>query len=48
MAFAQLTDRESLRDIEACLRTVQPKLYLSLGHPRATRAIDDRGRQRNP
>ncbi len=27
MAFAQLTYRESLRDIEACLRSVQPKLY---------------------
>ena len=26
-AFAQLTYRESLRDIEACLRSVQPKLY---------------------
>src|SRR6202166_1333769 len=27
MAFAQLTDRESLRDIEACLRSVGGKLY---------------------
>lgn len=27
MTFAQLTYRESLRDIEACLRAVQPKLY---------------------
>jgi hypothetical protein len=27
MAFAQLTYRESLRDIEACLRTQQHKLY---------------------
>jgi hypothetical protein len=27
MAFAQLTYRESLRDIEAVLRAVQPKLY---------------------
>ena len=27
MAFAQLTCRESLRDIETCLRSVQPKLY---------------------
>ena len=27
MAFAQLTYRESLRDIEACLRSVRPKLY---------------------
>ena len=27
LVFAQLTYRESLRDIEACLRTQQPKLY---------------------
>jgi hypothetical protein len=27
MAFAQLTGRESLRDIEACLRVQQSKLY---------------------
>jgi len=27
MAFAQLTYRESLRDIEVCLRAIQPKLY---------------------
>ena len=27
MAFAQLTWRESLRDIEACLRSIQPRLY---------------------
>ena len=27
MAFAQLTYRRSLRDIEACLRAMQPKLY---------------------
>jgi len=27
MAFAQLTGRESLRDIETCLRAVLPKLY---------------------
>src|SRR5881409_1711695 len=27
MAFAQLTYRESLRDIEACLRAQQTKLY---------------------
>lgn len=27
MAFAQLTYRESLRDIEACLRAMKPKLY---------------------
>jgi hypothetical protein len=27
MAFAQLTYRENLRDIEACLRSFQNKLY---------------------
>ena len=27
MAFAQLTYRESLRDIECCLRSMQEKLY---------------------
>ncbi|HUT14515.1 MAG TPA: IS4 family transposase [Thermoguttaceae bacterium] len=27
MAFAQLTYRESLRDIETCLRSMRPKLY---------------------
>src|SRR5512139_1760101 len=27
MAFAQLTFRESLRDIEACLRATQSRLY---------------------
>src|SRR4030042_1361161 len=27
MAFAQLTFRESLRDIDACLRSMQSKLY---------------------
>ena len=27
LAFAQLTFRESLRDIETCLRSVGPKLY---------------------
>jgi len=27
MAFAQLTYRESLRDIEACLGSIQGKLY---------------------
>lgn len=29
MAFAQLTGRESLRDIEACLEAVSSKLYHS-------------------
>jgi hypothetical protein len=28
LVFAQLTYRESLRDMHACLRVAQPKLYL--------------------
>src|ERR1017187_9289437 len=32
MAFAQLTCRESLRDIEACLRSISGKLY-HIGFP---------------
>src|SRR5918992_594500 len=27
LAFAQLSSRQSLRDIEACLRAMQPRLY---------------------
>ncbi len=41
MAFAQLTWRESLRDVETCLRALGPKLYHSgIGHavPRSTLA----------
>ena len=33
LAFAQLTHRENLRDIESCLRTVQSRL--SIGGPRS-------------
>ncbi len=33
MAFAQLSYRESLRDIESCLRAMQNKLY-HLGYPK--------------
>ena len=33
MSFAQLTYRESLRDIEACLRSIPNKLY-HMGHRR--------------
>ena len=35
MAFAQLTFRESLRDIEACLRAHQDKLHPSDCHSRS-------------
>jgi len=34
LAFAQLTYRESLRDIETCLRALQPKLYHAACEPR--------------
>ncbi len=37
MAFAQLTYRESLRDIEACLRAMEPKLYLMGIHSTVSR-----------
>jgi Domain of unknown function (DUF4372) len=39
MAFAQFTYRESLRDIEACLRSVSGKLY-HMGFPRQGGALD--------
>jgi hypothetical protein len=38
MAFAQLTYRESLRDIEACLRSVHSKLYHMGFHGRVARS----------
>ena len=38
MAFAQLTGRESLRDIEACLRSLHGKLYHRGFHSRVARA----------
>ena len=38
MAFAQLTYRESLRDIETCLRALQPKLYHAGFRTRASRS----------
>jgi transposase len=37
MAFAQLTGRESLRDIETCLRAMRPKLYHAGFHARVCR-----------
>ena len=45
MAFAQLTYRESLRDIEACSGFVA-RQALSLGIPRQGGALDAGGRQR--
>ena len=38
MAFAQLTYRESLRDIEACLRAMGDKLYHLGFHGRVSRS----------
>ncbi len=38
MAFAQLTYRESLRDIETCLRSLQGKLYHMGFHGRVARS----------
>ena len=38
MAFAQLTYRESLRDIEACLRALQSKLYRAGFRTRSSRS----------
>ena len=38
MAFAQLTYRESLRDIEACLRSLHGKLYHMGFHSRVARS----------
>ena len=38
MAFAQLTYRESLRDIEACLRSMRGKLYHMGFHSRVARS----------
>jgi hypothetical protein len=38
MAFAQLTYRESLRDIECCLRAMKPKLYHMGIHGKVSRS----------
>lgn len=47
MAFAQLTFRESLRDIETCLRSVQPKLYHAGFRGRVSRStLGDANRRR--
>ena len=48
MAFAQLTYRESLRDIETCLRSVKPKLYRMGFRGRIARStLADANRQRD-
>src|SRR3954465_4686224 len=48
MAFAQLTFRESLRDIETCLRSVGPKLYHAGFRSRVSRStLGDANRLRD-
>jgi len=48
MAFAQLTYRESLRDIETCLRAVQPKLYhAGIRGPVSRSTLADANEKRN-
>jgi len=48
MAFAQLTYRESLRDIEACLRAVPQKLYhMGIGGPVARATLADANEKRD-
>lgn len=48
MVFAQLTFRESLRDIETCLRSVQPKLYHAGFRGRVSRStLGDANRSRD-
>jgi hypothetical protein len=48
MAFAQLTYRESLRDIETCLHALQPKLYHAGFRGRTSRStLADANRRRD-
>jgi len=48
MAFAQLTTRESLRDIETCLRAMEPKLYHAGFRSRVSRStLADANEQRD-
>ena len=48
LAFAQLTYRESLRDIETCLRALGSKLYHSgIGQPTARSTLADANEQRD-
>jgi hypothetical protein len=48
MAFAQLTYRESLRDIEACLRAMRPKLYhMGIGGPVSRNTLANANHQRD-
>ena len=48
MAFAQLTHRESLRDVEACLRAVSSKLYhLGIRGPVSRSTLADANERRD-
>lgn len=48
LAFAQLTYRESLRDIETCLRALGPKLYHSgIGQPTSRSTLADANETRD-
>lgn len=48
LAFAQLTYRESLRNIETCLRALGPKLYHSgIGQPTARSTLADANEKRD-
>ena len=48
MAFAQLTARESLRDIETCLRALGAKIYHSgIRQPTARSTLADANETRN-
>ena len=48
MSFAQLTYRESLRDIEACLKAMQPKLYhMGIGHCPARSTLAEANEKRD-
>ena len=49
MGFAQLTYRESLRDIETCLRALGSKLYHSgIGQPTARSTLADANEKPSP
>ena len=48
LAFAQLTSRESLRDIESCLRAMQPRLYhMGFRSPVSRNNLANANRQRD-
>jgi hypothetical protein len=48
MAFAQLTYRESLRDVETCLRALEPKLYHAGFRGKISRStLGDANKRRN-